>query len=569
LFSSSSSSSSSLSAGIEQYDAIVIGAGHNGLTCACYLAKAGLQVLVLEQYHSIGGMTITEEITLSGFRSDIHAYGYQLANFSPAPRELELDKYGFELVYPDPSISHLFPNGGIISMYRDVKKTVKSIEKYSKKDAQTWEKMFHNYLDKAKDKIVYSINNPPCTSPRTLSPQLLTRENGLSDRTSYHDEYRFNLQSLRSWCNENFESEEIKVFFGAWPAHVSSSPDDAGGGSLAYLFSVLVQDGGNNVVKGGMVNLPRALARYLQSKGGRIYTDAAVSKIIIKDRRAVGVRLDNGKEYAVRRLVVSSIDPYTLTFRLIGEEYFDTKVIQDIKRYEWGDAILTMYLALDNRMEYLAGPDALKSTHLHLSEASLDYFAKIFYECRSGKLPSEPFPIVSNDSTADPTRVPNGKHLMKFLISSVPYSVKIFDENENYIKIQDRIQGKNNNKNYDWNEIKHRYSDKIIDMVTEKYIPNLKTIIKKKVVYSPVDLETKPSTSVRGTLACGAMLPYQISSMRPIPQFAGYSLPDISNVYLCGSANHPGPGVSMAPGRNAAQVIFADLNLNFSDFVVT
>jgi beta-carotene ketolase (CrtO type) len=209
----------------------------------------------------------------------------------------------------------------------------------------------------------------------------------------------------------------------------------------------------------------------LQSKGGRIYTGAAVSKIIIKDRRAVGVRLDNGKEYGVRRLVVSSIDPYTLTFMLIGEEYFDSKIIQDVKRYEWSDVILTMYLALDNRMEYLAGPDALKSTHLHLSEASLDYFGKIFYECRSGKLPSEPFPIVSNDSTSDPTRVPNGKHLMKFLISSVPYRVKSIDEVENYIKKQDEIVGKNNNNNnYDWNEIKHPYSEKIIDMVTEKYM---------------------------------------------------------------------------------------------------
>ena len=105
----------SSSAAAEQYDAIVIGAGHNGLTCACYLAKAGFRVLVIEQYHSIGGMTITEEVTLPGFLSDIHAYGYQLANFSPAPRELGLDRYGFELLYSDPSISHLFPNGGIIS----------------------------------------------------------------------------------------------------------------------------------------------------------------------------------------------------------------------------------------------------------------------------------------------------------------------------------------------------------------------------------------------------------------------------------------------------------------------
>lgn len=119
-------------------------------------------MLVVEQYTSIGGMTITEEVTLPGFKSDIHAYGYQLANFSPAPRELELDRYGFELLYPDPSISHLFPNndGGIISMYGDVNKTVKSIEKYSNKDAQTWEKMFNRYLAN-RDKIIHSLNTSP------------------------------------------------------------------------------------------------------------------------------------------------------------------------------------------------------------------------------------------------------------------------------------------------------------------------------------------------------------------------------------------------------------------------
>jgi beta-carotene ketolase (CrtO type) len=106
-------------------------------------------------------------------------------------------------------------------------------------------------------------------------------------------------------------------------------------------------------------------------------------------------------------------------------------------------------------------------------------------------------------------------------------------------------------------------------MVTEKYIPNLRNVLKKKVIYSPLDLEKKPSTSVYGTLAYGAMVPYQISSMRPIPQLASYKIPDIPNVYLCGSPNHPGPGLSMAPGRNAAQIIFADLNLDFSDLVVS
>jgi len=118
--------SSSYSSG---YDAIIIGAGHNGLTCACYLAKAGLSVLVVEQNHSLGGMTITEQVTLPGFRSDVHAFGYQLANLSPVPAELNLDKYGFELLKPEISYSHVFPDRKYISMYRTVDETVKSIEK--------------------------------------------------------------------------------------------------------------------------------------------------------------------------------------------------------------------------------------------------------------------------------------------------------------------------------------------------------------------------------------------------------------------------------------------------------
>jgi phytoene dehydrogenase-like protein len=305
-----------------------------------------------------------------------------------------------------------------------------------------------------------------------------------------------------------------------------------------------------------MINLPLALARYLQANGGQIITGSGVSSIIInKDKKAVGVKLDNGKDISANRLVVSSIDPLNLVFNLIGDENFDSNTLQNIKHYEWGDAILTMYLALDSQMEYIAGTEALKSTHLHFSEPSLDYFSKIFYECRSGRLPAEPFPIVSNDSIADPSRVPHGKHLMKFLISSVPY------------RINGGNKAEQRHNNYDWDEIKDKYSNNIIDMVSQKYIPNLKSVIKKMVVYSPVDLERKPTTSVCGTLACGAMVPYQMYSMRPIPEFAGYKIPDIQNMYLCGSSNHPGPGVSMIPGRNAAQVIFADFGLDFSDIL--
>jgi beta-carotene ketolase (CrtO type) len=537
------------------YDALVIGAGHNGLTCACYLAKAGLRVLVLEDYKSIGGMTLTEEITLPGFKSDIHAFGYSLATLSPVPNELDLRTHGFELIHPEVSISHLFPNNhGYLSMYKSLEKTLDSIRKYSERDAASWKKIFDNYMTN-KDSIVSLLNSPP------VNP--LGDKKGVSMENDVRgevlevvgDKYRHQTQSMRSWCNENFESDEVKAMFGSFAPFVGLSPDDAGGAELCYLFSAIMQDGGNNVVKGGFVNLPMALANYLQSKGGQIMTSSRVKKIMIEDGRAIGVELANGKVIGAKKLVASSTDPSTLILNLIGEEYVDSHLAGSIKRMEWGDAIFGIYLALNGSLEYKSGQEILsKSPQVHLSPPGLEYFSKIYYECRSGKPPSNPLSIMSNDSMMDPTRVisnennSNKNHLIKFLVLSIPYEIKNAD---------DKI-GKENV----WYNFKDRYADQIVETINENYIPNLNTSILKKTIYSPMDYEKKPINSIKGTLASGAILPYQSGWMRPIPQLGNYKIPSISNVYLCGAGSHPGPGVSMAPGRNAAQVILRDLGID-------
>ena len=324
------------------YDAIVIGAGHNGLTCACYLARYGLKVLVIEKYHSIGGMTITEEITLPGFLSDVHAFGYQLANLSPVPIELNLGNYGFELIKPEISYSHIFPDGGYITMYRDILKTVKSIEKYSNKDAKTWTKLFETYKKEKKD-IISSINS----SPQLLSSQIKKMEKSVSEKILLN-KFRSNIQSMRSWGNEYFESEEIRVLFGTFAAFVGLSPDDAGGGSFSYLFSSIIQDEGNNIVRGGFINLPLALAKYLKTNGGSIITNSGVEKIIIKNGRAIGVRLENGKIIGVKKVVASSTNPYTLIINHIGEENIDPIIVKQIKKIEWGDSIFAIYIALES-----------------------------------------------------------------------------------------------------------------------------------------------------------------------------------------------------------------------------
>ena len=514
-----------------KYDAVVIGGGHNGLTCASYLARAGLKTLILEQYHMVGGMTITEEITLPGFRSDIHAFGYQLANLSPAPRELGLERFGFELLRPDPNFSHVFPDGGIVSMRRDIEETARSIGRYSKKDAETWRKLFREYL-KIKDKIISGVNSPPKSLDAEFSaPGAL-------------DEYRLGLQSTRSWCDEWFEADETKVFLATFASHPGVAPDDAGGGRLAWLFNTILQDVGNNVVKGGMHNLSLALAGYFQSQSGEIRTNALVRKIVVRDGKAVGIQLEDGDEIAVSGVIASSVDPYQLIVHFLGKEIVGPEIVAKLDRYEWGDAAMVIYVALDGPVGYNAGLTARHSCYVHPTPPTLDYFSQVYTECRGGKLPAAPLVIMCNDSVVDPSRTPPNKYVMKLIANNVPY------------RITGDATGKIGART--WEEAKEPYADHIIDMITNTYAPNFKNLILKRVVHSPEDMERVIPSAVRGTVCHGAFVPYQMGSMRPIPELADYRTP-VPNVYLCGSGSHPGAGVSMAPGRNAAHVILADL----------
>ena len=293
-----------------KYDAIVIGSGHNGLTCACYLAKAGLRVLVLEQYHSIGGMTNTEEVIMPDFKSDTHAICIQFANFSPAFHELQLARYGFEMIHPEPSLTHAFPDGRAVFVHRDLEQTCQSISQYSRKDGETWRKLYQGFMEQV-HMIDSSFNSPPLTFAEQAAI-LQKLPNGLA-------QYRFQMQSLRSWCDEMFEADETKALLGTWAVHCGASPDDAGGGNAAWLFSMVIQHFGNNVVKGGMQNLPLALAGFLKAHDGEIRTNASVMKIIVENGKAIGVQVSDGEEIECRKLVASSAHPRHLVLELLGE----------------------------------------------------------------------------------------------------------------------------------------------------------------------------------------------------------------------------------------------------------
>jgi phytoene dehydrogenase-like protein len=523
-----------------KFDGIIIGAGHNGLTCACYLAKAGLKVLVLDQYETVGGMSTTEELTLPGFKSDVHAIGYQFANLSPAPRELELHKHGFALIRSDPAFTHVFSNGKVLALHGDLEETCASIARYSKRDAETWRRLSEQFAAQ-KPSIAQAINSAPLSV--AAQAELLERSPGGLDQ------YRFQMQSLRSWADEIFEADETKLFAGAWAAHASMAPDDAGSASLAWLFAGVIQDGGNNLVQGGMQNLSRALAVVLEAHGGAIRTRAKVAKIVVRNGKAMAVSLADGEEFEVGTIIASSVDPRHLVLDLLGEDTLGPTITAKMRRYEWGCSAYSLFLALDGPVDYAAGAAAQNAACVHMTPPSLDYLSRIFLEVRGGLLPSEPFAVVWNEATVDPSRAPQGKALMKLFVSPVPYEIK--------------GDGAGTIAGRTWDAVKEAFADRIIDRLSRSQIPGLSEKIIGRAIRTPVDFERLLPSACQGTVMHGATLPYQMGAMRPIPELGGYRSP-IANVYLCGAGSHPGPGISMGPGRNAAQVIYAQLGLDFA-----
>lgn len=523
------------------FDAVVIGAGHNGLTCAAYLARAGRRVLVLEQYHDPGGMTISEELTAPGFLSDVHASGYLVAKLSPAPEELDLRTKGLELITPDPNWGLVSTDGTTMTIGRDPDHTQRELARFSAKDAQTWRQLYERYLS-VKSGAVAGMYSPPA-SPAAHLEQLTRSAGGM-------DEYRFELQTSRSWVNETFEHDAVRAFVASFTCHAAASPDDVGGGEFAWLFLSTVQDIGVSIVKGGMHHVSLALVADIEEHGGEIRTGSYVERIAVRDGRATAVHLRGGEEIPIADgVVASNADPYHLVVDLLGEDAMGADIVHKMQQYEWGDSFFTIHVALDQPVAFAAGDDVTRCGYTHVAPPGVEDLSLLFTQCRSGELPAAPMIGVVNEGGVDPGRVPAGTGLMKFVVHFVPYEIKG--------DATGRVKGRT------WDEAKEDYADHIVDLLTEAALPGLRDHVVHRHVSSPLDLERRLPSSVHGTHQHGAFVPYQHGSMRPIPELGHYRAGPIENVYLCGAGSHPGSGVTMAPGRIAAEVICDDLGIEF------
>ncbi|MEM8935180.1 MAG: NAD(P)/FAD-dependent oxidoreductase [Pseudomonadota bacterium] len=526
----------------QQFDAIIIGGGHNGLTAANYLAMGGLRVCVLEKRHVIGGAAVTEEFH-PGYRNSVASYVVSLLR-PEVVEELELKKYGYEPIklnnsfYPD-------SKGDYVLLTDDVEHNKAQYGKFSATDYDSLQD-YYAMVDQI-GAIVSDqwLKEPPKLSGQGIYDLISSAKIGL-DVLKLDDEARHRMLQLFvgapiSIIDRWFESEKVKALIAAscTPANYASLCQP--GAAMAMLHHAVGEIDGEKgawgLVKGGMGAVTQAMGASAEAKGVVIRTQAAVEEILTDNKVAYGVRLAGG-ETLNAKVIAANTDPKRTFFGLLGNGNLPTDFEKDIRAFRQESASLRMNLALRDLPQFAALPSDGIGLHHRASIMfieSKDHVEAAYNAARAGRPADPPFidaiiPSVLDDSLTDEP----GTHVMSLLCKYMPY---------------DLADGKS------WDTEKERVVENILAYLT-KMIPNLPDILVGYQCLTPLDLE-RMFGMTRGDICHGRLEPDQLFSARPHPDAAQYATP-VKGLYLCGSGAHPGGGVTGAPGRNAAKRILKD-----------
>ena len=525
-----------------KYDAIVVGGGHNGLVTAAYLAKAGHRVAVFEKRPLVGGCAVTEE-PYPGFKFSSLSYVNSL--FRPEIiEELRLKDHGFEHLPRSPSSFTPFPNKTYLLLGPDQELNRKEISKFSVRDAERYPLYERMLEDMAELLEPLMLKNPP--NPAKLSFGDITGYGGflLKNRGKMKENWpelmRFLTGSGTDMLNYWFESEELKVTL-ATDAVIGANTSPSSPGTAYILFHHVM--GQCNIVRGvwgymrgGMGGLTQSLAKSCLALGVDIFTGHNVERILVRDGRAVGVRVD-GQEYQAK-VVASNADPNVTFKKLMDAHDLPADFLREVNRINYDSASVKINLALSELPDFLACPGTTigpqhKGT-IHISP-TMQYIEEAFADSVAGRPSVNPTLECSIPSAVDDTIAPPGKHVMNMFVQYGPYNLK---------------NGKS------WDDIKEGFADRCIDILAE-YAPNIKKSILYRQVLTPLDMEREYSIT-GGNICHGRMTLDQMFSMRPVPGYADYTTP-VHGLYLCGAGAHPGGGVMGTPGWNAAKRILKDL----------
>jgi len=520
-----------------RYDAVVVGGGHNGLTCAAYLAKAGKSVLVLEKRPVVGGSAVSEEV-FPGFTYTVCSYVVSL--FRPhIVRDLELARHGLEIIPLEASFSPL-PDGDSLCRWGDAHKTRREIARFSAKDAEVYPEFSMAMSQLAR--FTKSIIDNPAPNPASLNPGELVRalrtSQGLREANADQRFLYMKLltMSAADFLDQWFESDVLKA-----PMSVSGiigtflgvrSPGTAYVLLHHYMGEI---DGAMRAwgsAKGGTGGISEAIARSAQAYGAEIITEAGVSNAIIKNGKAVGVALENGDEIRADT-VISGLDPHRTYLGLIGEEHLDSELTTQLSHYKFRGSSGKVNLAVDRLPDFASRPG--DGPHLYGDIAiapSIQYLEKAHDQAKYGDFSERPYINMVIPTIVDPTMAPPGKHVISCFVQYAPYDIK---------------EGAAN-----WPQRSEAFGDAVVDTL-EEYIPNIKETILHRQVVTPWDLEQEFGLT-EGNIFQGELSLEQLLYLRPAAGWAKYKTP-VRNLWMCASGTHPGGGIMGASGEMAAKAI--------------
>jgi len=524
----------------KSYDAIIIGGGHNGLTCAAYLAKAGRNVLVLERRHLVGGAAVTEEI-YPGFKYTVFSYVVSLLR-PEVIRELELAKHGLHIV-PLDSAWVPMENGDQFASYTDPASAREEVRRHSKRDAEMlpkYNEMMYQMVSAVKPILGYvppNPANPGLRGARTLA-DFGKHLKGL-DKKTFHQLSKIMTMSADDFLAEWIETDVIRAVMGMNGIIGTKLGVKSPGTAYVLLHHYMGELDGAFTAwgsqKGGTGGVSEAIASAARSHGAEIRCNAPVQQVIVKNGRAVGVALEGGEEiYA--KTIASAADPYVTFRKLIDEKELPEDLVSAIDKFKFRGSSGKVNLALDTAPKFSAMTDPSFLRGSVDICPSVDFIEQAYDDAKYGAFSKRPFIDVNIPTAVDPSMAPPGKHVMSCFVQYASYDMPEYGDRD---------------------QQREAFGNAVIDTLSE-FVPNLKDIILHKQVLTPWDIE-QVTNLTEGNIFGGELTLDQLFFFRPALGWADFRTP-IRGYYQCGSGTHPGGGITAGPGRLGALEILRDGN---------
>ena len=522
------------------YDAIVVGAGHNGLTNATYLARSGLKVLLLEKNPWIGGAAVSREIEKGWIYSNC---SYVCSLLRPEIfRDLQLARHGLQVVPYGGGVT-ITSTGDILGNYTDDAVQRREFARHNAHDGDAYARYSTEVMRQCKFIRPLLMRTPP--DPTSLRPRdiremiYLSKEFKKLGEQVIYDTIRFYSMSIADYLSEFFDSDLIKAHLsGSGIIGTALGPYSPGTAYVLlhhYMGDVDGSIGSWGFARGGMGAVSKALGSAFKSFGGEIVTDADVTRVLVSGNRVTGVACANGNEYRAK-VVVSNLDPKRTFTKLFDPKDLKPEFLKRAKNFKIRGSSGKLNIALDGLPEFpaLGKDNPLRFGDMHFLD-SLSKVERAYDDWKNGTWSKEPYLDLLIPSMTDPTMTPAGKHWMSVFVQYVP----------------PQIHGR------DWtDEDRNGFKNTVLDMIG-RYSPNFKSLIRHVEVRTPDVIENETGLT-EGNIFQGELTLDQLLFNRPFPGFAQYRGPT-KGFYMCGSGTHPGGGVMAAPGANAAREILHDL----------